>query len=978
MSGEEQQVAPLGVLFTGFMEKQNPAMKAKWGKRFLVLTYESFYWFKRKENYELFGEERGCIALKDLKTVRALHDANHTFEIEDRSKNKRYFRPVKDGEEEHRDEQTEEWITAIRSAMKHQIATSSKEGSSAPRRKRATLSMKKFKDPAEMERERLRDQQVNVQLFSVVTAAGEIVIKRNPDWQEIVTLPLGLSRSDTFIISTSNGGSVQVSKEMLEEKSMILSDGVDNDNALSLANAAADDHAPSGNPVQRSQVGRGSINSAGSPQNGYRSPSRKSSASDKYKTKLRQTLARTFREKTGTEGAVTREPFEDVGAPASPPLASSSSDSISAQAVAAVRDPSGGDAITTSQRPSHRGSRVRTSSAALEALLNRHNDHQEISEYCFAAKVDNVPIPSSVYMFVFRDEVLDILEERAAADSAGGSSPLGSEGTGLVGWTKVKVSNILSSNISVLLILLLPYLWVVRALILESTSIGGANFEESSSIIGPVPLPKPSHRRAMEVSVATLNLTSPPLWLSYVVTLLCMSLTFPWLFKTARQRLHTTDDSDGGRSRARTVSRNTSSSFFGDDVEEPQEVVYRLVLLGYSFTSEDNPVEHVENTLPDRFATCEPTEAECRRRWDLTRHWRETEGINTILTEPHPNFHYCKYFYPHYHAGRGKDGHLVYYERPGELDLKSLKEKGIDSRLMMRHWLFVTEYQWEIMCADDDNATAISVIDVKGVSVFDLMGATLDFVRQTISTANVHYPGRAYKVYIINCTSTFTTIFGLIKGFISAATLDKIKLCGTNQEEILTLMSECIERDQIPEYYGGGLKYEGYAGKGGNDSCRYNSPFVTELNQFVERIPGQKADGFDHSQHPTLEEFQRWREEVRANDLAGRGVGLQDAGYMQTPVSADIGAAGGGSSGKGSMFTSPTPNTLSSRNGKSVPSSAKQTLQATLRHPESLSTATSPSTSLSGTTTAPSEGTLTPTSARGQLYFQDSPAATPV
>ena len=42
-------------------------------------------------------------------------------------------------------EQTEEWITAIRSAMRHQIATSSAEGGKAPRRKRATLSMKKFR-----------------------------------------------------------------------------------------------------------------------------------------------------------------------------------------------------------------------------------------------------------------------------------------------------------------------------------------------------------------------------------------------------------------------------------------------------------------------------------------------------------------------------------------------------------------------------------------------------------------------------------------------------------------------------------------------------------------------------------------------------------------------------------------------------------------------------------------------------------------
>ena len=51
--------------------------------------------------------------------------------------------------------------------------------------------------------------------------------------------------------------------------------------------------------------------------------------------------------------------------------------------------------------------------------------------------------------------------------------------------------------------------------------------------------------------------------------------------------------------------------------------------------------------------------------------------------------------YPHYICGQGKQGHVVYYERPGEIELNQLKARGISMENMLRHWLFVTEYQWK-------------------------------------------------------------------------------------------------------------------------------------------------------------------------------------------------------------------------------------------------------------------------------------------
>ena len=52
---------------------------------------------------------------------------------------------------------------------------------------------------------------------------------------------------------------------------------------------------------------------------------------------------------------------------------------------------------------------------------------------------------------------------------------------------------------------------------------------------------------------------------------------------------------------------------------------------------------------------------------------------------------------PHYHYGRGKQGHVVYYERPTEMEITQIMARGISLQDMIRHWIFVTEYQYEVL-----------------------------------------------------------------------------------------------------------------------------------------------------------------------------------------------------------------------------------------------------------------------------------------
>lgn len=138
------------------------------------------------------------------------------------------------------------------------------------------------------------------------------------------------------------------------------------------------------------------------------------------------------------------------------------------------------------------------------------------------------------------------------------------------------------------------------------------------------------------------------------------------------------------------------------------------------------------------------------KRWNVTKQWRQDEGVDNILLEPQPHFFTIKAMYPHYFCGRGKNGQPVYYDRPGELNIPELNEKGIGEAQMLRHWLFITEYLWQIHMRSDQNQKSIVIIDVKGISWFKVTREVKHFVFTTVGWANQHYPERSHKIFICN------------------------------------------------------------------------------------------------------------------------------------------------------------------------------------------------------------------------------------
>ena len=150
------------------------------------------------------------------------------------------------------------------------------------------------------------------------------------------------------------------------------------------------------------------------------------------------------------------------------------------------------------------------------------------------------------------------------------------------------------------------------------------------------------------------------------------------------------------------------------------------------------------------------------RRYELTLAWRKQERIDNILREPNHNFDVIKKHYKHFCHGRGKNGEPCYYELPPKTNLKALRGAGVDLHTLLRHYIQVTEFQWQFL-ERDDLRKSIYIIDLEGMRFGDFVGEVVDFVKQASKLSNLHYPERAGFVFVINVPSWFKLIWKYVR-----------------------------------------------------------------------------------------------------------------------------------------------------------------------------------------------------------------------
>jgi len=88
--------------------------------------------------------------------------------------------------------------------------------------------------------------------------------------------------------------------------------------------------------------------------------------------------------------------------------------------------------------------------------------------------------------------------------------------------------------------------------------------------------------------------------------------------------------------------------------------------------------------IPDRYLRMQLQNREkAKKACQLTLEWREENGIDHILRDPHPDFDICKAVFPHYFTSRDKDGHIVFLQRPALLNLELAAKNGLDKEHLL-------------------------------------------------------------------------------------------------------------------------------------------------------------------------------------------------------------------------------------------------------------------------------------------------------
>eukprot|EP00968_Pinguiococcus_pyrenoidosus_P018286 scaffold1881_cov256-Pinguiococcus_pyrenoidosus.AAC.8 len=196
--------------------------------------------------------------------------------------------------------------------------------------------------------------------------------------------------------------------------------------------------------------------------------------------------------------------------------------------------------------------------------------------------------------------------------------------------------------------------------------------------------------------------------------------------------------------------------------------------------------------------------ARAEAKWLRNIEWRRQNGADDILHQPHKYFHQIKKYYPHSIHLKDKDGLYTYWERPGHVDVKGLKKSGINSDILFWHYIWHTEYTWQVV-APKDGAKVTVVQDYGGFTPEKVSLEVLNFVKRAIAMTSEYYPERADKILIVNVPEWYNNIYNILKNFMSEKMRKRIHFFTAKdvQEGKLT---RYIPASNLPEEYGGKSK----------------------------------------------------------------------------------------------------------------------------------------------------------------------------
>jgi len=187
-----------------------------------------------------------------------------------------------------------------------------------------------------------------------------------------------------------------------------------------------------------------------------------------------------------------------------------------------------------------------------------------------------------------------------------------------------------------------------------------------------------------------------------------------------------------------------------------------------------------------------------------TLRWRQTEQIDHLLLLPHSQFQLAKKVFPHYFLGLDATNHIVLVQHPARLNLDLAKHNGLRDVDLLRHYVYVNEFLWQVLEGENAMATMLSIIDLQGLPVSVLRRRdVLKFIQQFVSTMDLHYPQRAHQTLVVNCPRWFNGLYKLLSPLLRETTKSKIAILGRGpaQDALLRQYLDSKTAAQLPAYF---------------------------------------------------------------------------------------------------------------------------------------------------------------------------------
>ncbi|PVH79211.1 Sec14 cytosolic factor [Cadophora sp. DSE1049] len=191
--------------------------------------------------------------------------------------------------------------------------------------------------------------------------------------------------------------------------------------------------------------------------------------------------------------------------------------------------------------------------------------------------------------------------------------------------------------------------------------------------------------------------------------------------------------------------------------------------------------------------------------------WRKETNLDDLVQ----NFKYTEKlelskYYPQYYHKTDKDGRPLYVEQLGNINLTEMYKITTAERMLQNLAVEYEKVGDPRLPACSRKAghlveTSCSIMDLKGVGLSN-GSSVYSYVRQVSNMSQNYYPERLGKLYLINAPWGFSTIFGIVKGWLDPVTVEKIHILGGNyQKELLAQ----VPAENLPRMFGGACECPG-------------------------------------------------------------------------------------------------------------------------------------------------------------------------